>query len=116
MKRTGPTNTLLQKQIADLRSSNVKLWQRAAYELERATRKRREVNLSKLQRFVKDGETVLVPGKVLSAGTLTKKITVAAWVFSAKSADVIKKAGGSAITIDDLMKKNPKGTGVRLIG
>jgi len=116
MKRTGPSNPLLKKTISELGKQEAKLWQRVAHELERATRKRREVNLSKLERHTENGETILVPGKVLGAGILKKKLHVAAWNFSAGASAAIKKAGGSTLTILELVKKNPKGTGVKILG
>jgi|SRR3989338_2341514 len=110
------TNPLLGKEIEFLNSQQALLWKRAAYELARATRKKREVNLSELQRYSKDGETILALGKVLAAGSLKNKLTVAAWNFSAKAAAAIKSAGGSTTTISELIKKNPKGTGVKILG
>jgi len=116
MKRTGPSNPILKKTIAELKKQNAKLWQRLAVELARATRKRREVNLSKLERNTVNGDYVLVFGKVLGAGILKKKLNVAAWNFSAGAAAAIKKAGGSTLTISELIKKNPKGTGIKVLG
>lgn len=116
MKRTGPTNPIMQKTIAELKLKDAKLWALVARELEKPTRKRREINLSRLQRFAENGETVIVAGKVLSAGNLSKKLTVAAWNFSAGAAAKIKAAGGKTITILELAKLNPKGTKVKVIG
>jgi len=116
MKRTGATNPIMQKQIAELKAHKALIWKNLAYELERATRKRREVNLSRINRFVKDGEVVLVPGKVLAAGSIKKKITISAWNFSGKAAEEIKKAGGTILTINELVKKHPTGKGVRILG
>ncbi len=118
-KRTGPTNIQLQKLIKELqelaRTQNSLLWKLAAFELSRPTRKRREVNVSNIDMAAEDGETVLVPGKVLSAGELTKKVTVAAWKFSANAKAKINKKG-KAVSIQELMKSNPKGSKVRVIG
>ena len=116
MKRTGTTNPLLKAMIAELRTQKTPIWKTLAYELDRATRKRREINLSKINRFAKDGETILVPGKVLGAGTLSKKITITAWNFSGGAAEAVKKAGGTILTIRELIKKCPTGKGVRIIG
>jgi large subunit ribosomal protein L18e len=116
MKRTGPTNPIMQKLIAELKQKEVKLWQRLARELEKPTRIRREVNLSRIQRHAKAGDVVLVPGKVLAAGELDKKITIAAWNFSLGAAAKIKAAGGKTLSISELMKLHPKGTGVKIIG
>ncbi len=114
--RTGPTNKHLKNLIASLKKQKINLWQRIARELSKPTRKRRTLNLSKIQRFAKEGETIIVPGKVLAAGNLTKRVTIAAWQFSEKAENMIKKSGSSIITIEDLMKKNPKGTDVRILG
>jgi large subunit ribosomal protein L18e len=116
MKRTGPTNPIMQKIIAELKQKDVKLWRRLARELEKSTRKRREVNLSRIERYAKANDVILVPGKVLAAGDLQKKVTIAAWNFSAGAAAKIKAAGGKTITISELIKSHPKGTGVKLIG
>ena len=116
MKRTGTTNPILKEQIAELRAQKAPIWKNLAYELDRATRKRREINLSRINRFVKDNEVILVPGKVLAAGTIKKKITIAAWNFSGKAVEEIKKAGGTILTIRELVKKYPTGKGVRVIG
>lgn len=116
MKRTGPTNPIMQKTIVELKMQKAKLWKLVARELEKPTRSRREVNLSRIQRFAKAGEVVLVPGKVLAAGELHKKINVAAWNFSAGAIVKIKAAGGKTLTISELLKTNPKGTNVKVIG
>ena len=54
--------------------------------------------------------------KVLSNGKLTKKVPIAAWSFSKKSQEKIKKAGGKCMTIADLLKNNPEGKDVRILG
>ena len=119
VKRTGPTTLALQNLIRDLKTlgskEKVNLWKRVAEDLERPTRIRRSVNLSRIDRFTKDNETALVPGKVLSDGELNKKITIAAYQFSEKAKNKID-ASGKAITIKQLMEENPKGNKVRIIG
>ena len=114
--KTGPTNQHLKNLIASLNKQKANIWKRIAKDLSRSTRQRRALNISRIERFAKEGETIIVPGKVLAAGNLTKKITIAAWQFSDKAKEIIKKSGSSIITIEDLMKKNPKGTNVRILG
>lgn len=94
----------------------VNLWRRIADELEKPTRHRRIVNISKIEKIAKDGETIIVPGKVLGTGSLNKKMNVAAYNFSKQAVDKILGAKGNAISIPDLMKSNPKGNKVRIIG
>lgn len=119
MKRTGPTTLELQTLISELKvlgmKQNVPLWLRIARDLERPKRIRREVNLYQLQNYVGDDETAVVPGKVLSDGEFTKKIIVAAYKFSGAAKEKINKTG-KAVSIHDLMKKNPTGNKVRIIG
>lgn len=118
-KRTGPTNLVLKKLIADLRTlsnkEKVSLWTRIADDLNKSTRQRRNVNIYRINKNTKEGETALVPGKVLSEGELTKKTTVAAFRFSDSAKNKINKIG-KAISLQQLMKDNPKGNKVRIIG
>ncbi|MGB9675352.1 MAG: 50S ribosomal protein L18e [Candidatus Nanoarchaeia archaeon] len=114
--RTGPTNPNLQKLIINLKSQKAKIWKRVARELERPTRERREVNLSRLEHFANEKDIVLVPGKVLGGGILTKSLQVAALTFSKTAKDKILNAKGKVMSITELMEKNPKGTGIKLLG
>lgn len=119
-KRTGPSNIYLKKLVEDLkRVSYVQkagIWKRIATDLEKSTRTRRIVNLFKLDIYTKDGETVIVPGKVLGTGDINHKVTVAAWNFSESAKEKIKQAKGECISIPQLVEKNPKGKDVRILG
>jgi len=120
MKRTGATNQHTRTLISELKklSSEKKapIWKTVALELERPSRQRREVNLSRLQSYAKDKEIALIPGKVIGAGDLNKKITIAAWKFSSEAFNKIQATGAKAISIPQLMKENPQGKGVRILG
>lgn len=115
MKRKGSDNQNLVSLIRDLKKlsldKRVKIWKRIASDLERPTRIRREVNLDRLNRNTKPNETVIVPGKLLGNGELNHKLRVAAFRFSERA-----KAKVQAVTIRELMKDNPNGKGVRIIG
>ena len=119
VKRTGPTNPQLKALIENLRkqflSTKAKIWRDLAERLEKPTRKRYEINLKHIERYAKDGETIVVPGVVLGEGELKKKITIAAWRFSSSARKKIEEAGGKAISIEELMKENPKGSNVRIM-
>jgi large subunit ribosomal protein L18e len=116
MTRTGPTNPNLQNLIVSLKKQGAKIWKRVAEELEKPARSRRAVNLSRIERYANEKEIVLVPGKVLGNGTLTKQVSVAAFSFSKSAKEKIANAKGKAISIQELVKQNPKGTNVKLIG
>lgn len=119
MKKTGPTNPVTKKLIEDLRTRGYteksKFMINLVEELSASTRKRTSVNLTKLQRVCKENEVILVPGKVLSYGILTKPLTVSALSFSKQAEEKIKKSGGKTMNISELVEQNPKGTKVRLI-
>ena len=114
-KRTGPTNPNLKRLIRALRTAGnkegVDIWKKVAAELERQTRSRREVDVARLSRVTRAKEVVVVPGKVLATGDIDHDVTVAAWRFSEAAKKKVK-----AITIEDLLKQNPKGKNVRIVG
>lgn len=93
---------------------NVGLWKAVAINLAKPTRIRPEVNIYKLNKLTKENEYVVVPGKVLATGELDHKINVAAYNFSSSAREKISQKG-SVMTIQELMVKNPKGTGVKII-
>ncbi|MDO8628643.1 MAG: 50S ribosomal protein L18e [Nanoarchaeota archaeon] len=112
---TGPSNPQTRILITSLRQVarklKVPLWHRVADELERSTRQRCEVNLFKIEQFARDGEFVIVPGKVLGDGVLTKKVKVAAFKFSQSAKDKLK----NGMSLEQALKENPKGDKVRLL-
>ncbi len=113
VKRTGPTDINLRRLIRTLRKKSneegVKIWKDIAWRLERPRRQRAEVNISKINRYTKDGDVVIVPGSVLGAGRLEHKVVVAAWKFSETARrKIIEAGGGEAISIEELMERNPK--------
>lgn len=91
------------------------IWRDIAKRLEKPRRNWAETNLSKLDRYAEDGQTIIIAGKVLAAGSISKKITVAAYAFSAAAKEAIVAAGGKAITISELVAENPKGSNVRIM-
>jgi len=118
-KRTGPTNIVLRMTIRRLRSTANKykapIWRYVAEILERPRRLRVEVNVSKINRYSKPGETIVVPGKVLGAGKIDHPVTVVAIAFSAEAVRKITSAGGRVVHILKLLEENPRGSGVRII-
>ena len=120
MKRTGPVNINLRNLIVELRKTataeKVALWTRVADDLEKSSRQRRAVNLSRINKCAKENEVIIVPGKVLASGELDHKVTVSAFNFSEEAVNKIKAAKADIMTISELLKKNPKGKKVRIIG
>jgi large subunit ribosomal protein L18e len=92
---------------AEARKSH--FWKRVLELLSAPARRRRGVNVSKLSECAKGGATVVVPDKVLGAGRLSSKLTVAAVSFSAGARKGIEAAGGKAISIVEAAKKSANG-------
>ena len=120
MKKTKATNpelieliTLLRKQSSE---NKAEIWRTIAEALARPRRRANPVNISRLNRFTKKGETIVVSGKVLGTGEITHPIPVAAFSFSAKARDKINGAKGKCVSLIDLVKKDPKGSKVKIIG
>ena len=120
MKKLKATNPELIALIRDLkkqsRESEAELWLAISESLSSSKRSRVAVNVSRLNRYTKDGETVVVPGKVLGAGKADHPLTVAAFSFSSVAKSKIQDSKGKCLSIRDLMKKNPTGKNVRLMG
>lgn len=120
VKRTGSPNPHLRNLIAELKKKSIvdsaPLWKRLAVDLEKPSRNRRAVNLSRINRFVKENETVVVPGKVLGSGLLDRKVTVVAFAFSDGAVEKLRKQNCTTLSISEFMAKNPKTSDVRIIG
>jgi large subunit ribosomal protein L18e len=118
VKRTGPTNYQLKSLLEDLDKVRLtsNFWKRVIKDLNKPTRQRRVINVYKIDKYAKDGETVLVPGKVLSVGEIAKKVNVAALNFSEDAQKKITEANGKVMSIRELFEKNPEGKNVRILG
>ncbi len=98
------------------RDNDAPIWRDIAKRLEKPSRVWAEVNISRISYHVKKGETLIVPGKLLGAGDIDYPVTVAAFKATQSAKDKITAAGGSVLTIPQLLDKHPKGKGIRIIG
>lgn len=73
------------------------------------------VNLSRLNRYTTEKETVIVPGKVLGSGKLEHPVVIAAFTFSDQAQSKILSAKGKCLTIPNLLETNPKGSNIRIM-
>lgn len=101
--------------IQEARKQETPFWERVADDLEKSNRRRTEVNLSRIARASKEGETVVVPGKVLGSGDMSHKATVVAFSFSSSALRKLEQAKCESMTIAQFLEKNPEGSG-RIIG
>ena len=111
--KTNPRLINLIRELKKLSNKEkAKVWKAVARNLEKPTRKMRQVNVWKINKFTKENDTIVVPGKVLGYGELNHKVNVAAYQFS----EGAKAKISNNMLIEELMLKNPKGSKVRIIG
>jgi large subunit ribosomal protein L18e len=97
------------------RDNEVNIWRDIATRLESPSKNYAEVNLSKINRYAVNGDTIIVPGKVLGSGMLETSVRVAALNFSESASCKIRGANGECMTIEQLIRDNPKGSKVRIL-
>lgn len=118
--KSKTTNPELIKLIRFLREqsrkNNVEIWKDVAERLSKPRRKRITVNISRLNRYTEKKETIVVPGKVVGTGKINHPITVAAFAFSETAKEKVKAARGKTLSVVQLIKKNPKGSNIKMIG
>ena len=76
----------------------------------------RTINVSQINRLTKDGDVIIVPGKVLGTGTMSHKITLCSFSISNSGAQKILQQGGNVLSYSELIKNHPTGKGVTIIG
>ena len=101
--------------VDKLKKEKKPIWKKVVKELLAPRRNRAQVNISKLDQLCNEGAVILVPGKVLGAGNLSKKLTIAAFSFSQSAKKLIDGSGSKAVTIEELYSSHPDGKGVLLI-
>ena len=109
-KKTNPelVNTIIE-------AKKKKNWLVVAAVISSPRIKKINMNLNQINDEAKEGETVIVPGKVLSQGEINKKIKVVALGFSEMAKEKILKAKGETLTILEEIKKNPDAKNVRFL-
>ena len=114
------TNQMLVEMIGQLqaqsRETGSALWRDVAARLSKSRSQWAQPNLSRLSRYAPEGATVLVPGKLLGSGDVTGSPTVAAYSISSGARAKIEQAGGEVMSLEQLMKANPNGEGVFILG
>lgn len=115
-EKTNPRLTNLIVLLKDAaRTNEVSIWRDIARRLEAPSRHYAEVNIGKINRYASTGETILVPGKVLGTGTLSRPVQIAALTFSKSAEGKIRDAKGSCMTIEQLLTANPQGSRIRIV-
>lgn len=105
------TNSYLVNAIMTLKKTNVEV----AKLLAMPKKKWPAVNLEYISRQAKDGEKLFVPGKILSSGSLDKKVTLISWSASDKAKEKMKESKSEFIELTQELKNNPSLKGVKIL-
>ncbi len=97
------------------KESDARIWALASDVISAVAKSRVQVNIGRIARVSQAGQAVFVPGKVLGTGLLDKKLVVGAFAFSGSARSKIEGAGGTALSVEEFVKKFPKGSGVKLV-
>ncbi|MFT4326101.1 MAG: 50S ribosomal protein L18e [Candidatus Woesearchaeota archaeon] len=101
MKRSYKQNS-----IDSLQAMSAPIWKKVAKELSRPTRNLATVSVGKLEKYSKEGFTVVVPGKLVSNGAVTQKLSVAAFGCSDAAKMKIEAAGGKVVPLMSFAEKS----------
>ncbi len=109
IRKTQTTNKVLFDTIRDLKklsnSTGSSVYRAVAAKLAAPESQRPEVNLDKIEKYSQDKEVVIVPGKVLANGILTKKVTIVGFKASDSAIAKIEKAGAKFVEIREYISK-----------
>lgn len=90
-------------------------WVEVAALLSAPRRNKTCLNLEDIDKESKAGETIVVPGKVLSQGNVDKKLKVVAFSFSDKAKEKLLSSKCEVSSILDEIKSNPSGKGIKIL-
>ena len=90
-------------------------WLEVASVLSGSTRRQHSVNLDKIEKQSKAEDIVVVLGKVLSLGEITKKIKVVALGFSEKAKEKLLKSGCEVRLLKDEITDNKEAKAVKIV-
>jgi len=114
------TNQLVIRMKSDLKKASTKnnapIWAKLAEYASKPSIARRDINLNRINQLTKENDTVIFPGKVLGTGNISHKITLCSFSISNSAANKILEKGGKLINYLELIKQNPTGKGVVLLG
>ena len=98
-----------------IKSKKSENWFEVAKIISSPRRKRIVMNLDEINKVAKEGEHILVPGKVLSKGNVDKTIKIIAFDISEVAKEKLEKAKISYTNMFDEIKKNPEAKGLRVL-
>jgi len=81
------------------------LWKRVLKLSEVPSRSRRTVNLYKINKYSKEGDNIIVPGKVLGEGQMDHSISITAMEYSERAKLNLKSNKCTVRKLEDILKE-----------
>ncbi len=91
------------------------IWLEVASVLAGPRKKRKNINLNELSKLIDKEKIVVIPGKVLSDGEISKKVKVVALNFSDRAKEKLLNAKCEVSSIVDEIKLNPNAKDVKIL-
>ena len=110
MAKKLETKKLIASMEKAARTTKKLIWTDLAEKMDKPTRGKIEVNIDSINKvaLAHKGKILVVPGKLLSRGELTEKVTVVAVSASASAQEKISAAKGEFIALKDFALKAEK--------
>lgn len=90
-------------------------WLKIAKILSGPRRSQASINLSEIDSQSSIGDTVIIPGKILSKGEITKKIKLCALSISTQAKEKLKSTKSEFIPLVEEIRKNKKAEGIKIL-
>ena len=107
------TNPELVKLVRKLKKN--KGWIEVANMLSYPRRKKVAKNIEDIEKEIEENAIIVVPGKVLSKGNVSKKEKVVAFSFSQEALKKLKENRCEVLSIEEELNKNPQGKGLKIL-
>lgn len=90
-------------------------WLKIADSISRSRSNYSAVNLKNIEENAAEGDTIIVPGKILSQGEITKKIRLCALSISKEAKEKLKNSKSEFFSLIHEIKNNPKAEGIKIV-
>ncbi|MCL4344888.1 MAG: 50S ribosomal protein L18e [Candidatus Thermoplasmatota archaeon] len=119
IKTSNKTDSNVKETVEHLnavsRENQTPLWRDIAERIAGSRRNYASINIGKISKLCNEGDTVVVPGKILGGGYVEKKLKVSALYISEKALRKMSEAGGEFIPLDAIADREPKGTNLKVM-
>lgn len=96
--------------------SERRVWRDMSNRLESHKSQMSNVNISKVSKLTKEGDVVIIPGKVLGSGIIDHKIHIGAFAFSGVAIEKIRRADGEPLSVQAFIQKYINHKGLIILG